>query len=79
MDKEQAEQLAWRILGEVEEMMWETGVALCASDPGCRFKVPAYFGDRECDALAKTIVGILIGETDVKPSLRAVSLDGHDW
>ena len=79
MNKEQAEQLAWRIMGEVEEMMWETGVALCASDPGCRFKVPAYFEDRQCDALEKTIVGILIGATDVMPVLQAESLDGHDW
>jgi len=79
MDKEQAEQLAWRILGEVEEMMWETGVALCASDPGCRFKVPAYFGDRECEALEKTIVGILLEANKVQAVVHSESLDGHDW
>jgi hypothetical protein len=78
MNKEQAEQLAWRILGEVEEMMWETGMALCASDPGCRFKVPAYFEDRQYKALEKTIVGILLETNKVQAVMHAESLDGHD-
>jgi hypothetical protein len=79
MDRNEAEQLAWKILGEIEETMSGDGVAVKAGDLRNHMKVPAFFEDAEYEALEKTIVRILLGATEVKPALRAVSLDGHDW
>jgi len=79
MDGEQAEQLAWRILGEVEEMMSGLGVSVLPDGGFDRVKARAYFEDAEYQALEDAIVGILLGATEVQPVLRAECLDGHDW
>jgi hypothetical protein len=79
MNEEQAEQLAWRILAEVEETIGWEGVTVNAGDPGNHMKVPAFFEDAEYEALEKTIIGILLEATAVQPVLHAQSMDGHDW
>ncbi len=78
MDREEAERLAWKILGEVEEVMGEEGVAVQARDPGDRVKVRAYFEDPEYKALEETIIETLLAGREVEPVRQAESLDGHD-
>lgn len=59
MNKEQAEQTAWKILGEVEEMMSSRGVGILSDGPHRHPGQRAFFEDREYQELEATIVGIL--------------------
>ena len=79
MDREQAERLAWKILGEVEEVMGEDGVAVHGGGPDSRVKVKGFFEDPEYKALEHTIVGILLEATEIQPVPQAESFGGHDW
>ena len=79
MDEETARKLAWKILGEVEEMMSEDGVAVFSGDCHDGIKVRAFFEDREYSALENTIVRILLEASKVQAVVHAESLDGHDW
>ena len=79
MDRNEAEQVAWKILGEVEEMMGEDGVAVFSSEGCDGVKAKAFFEDREYIALENTIVRILMEATGVQPVMCAQPVDGHDW
>jgi hypothetical protein len=78
MDRNEAEQLAWKILGEVEETMSGDGVAVFSGEGHHGIKVRAFFEDREYSALENTIVRILLEAMKVQAVLQAQSLDGHD-
>lgn len=78
MNREQAERVTWKILGEIEESMDQAGVAIHTSDSGDRLKVRAFFEDPEYGALENKIVGILQEADKVQPVLQAELLDGHD-
>ena len=78
MDRNQAERLAWAILGEVEEVMSDDGVAVFPGDVRDDVKARAFFEDDEYEALEDVIVGILLESTKVQPVLQAESFDGHD-
>ena len=79
MDEETARKLAWKILGQVEEMMSEDGVAVFSGECHDGIKVRAFFEDREYSALENTIVRILLEANKVQAVVQAQSLDGHDW
>ena len=79
MDKEQAERLARKILGKIEETMSSDGVAVLLSEGRDSIKVRALFEDREYSALENTIVGILLATNKIQAVAHADSLDGHDW
>ena len=79
MDEETARGIAWKILGEVEEMMSEDGVAVLSIEGRDGIKVRAFFEDREYSALENTIVRILLEANKVQAVVHAESLDGHDW
>ena len=79
MDKEQAEQLAWKILGEIEEMLGGEGVAVFSGEGLNGVKMRAFFEDREYSALENTIVRILLEANKPQAVVHAESLDGHEW
>lgn len=79
MDEEEARRIAWKILGEVEEMMSENGVTVSSGQRYQGVKVRAFFEDREYHALEETIVKILVKANKVQTIVHAESLDGHDW
>ncbi|MFH1110746.1 MAG: hypothetical protein V1790_16350 [Planctomycetota bacterium] len=79
MDEQTAREIAWKILGEVEEMMSEDGVAVFSGEGHDGVKMRAFFEDREYGALENTIVGILLEANRVHAVVHAESLDGHDW
>lgn len=78
MEKEQAERIAWRILGEVEETMGEKGVAVHSSHSYGGVKVRAFFEDAEYKALEEAVVRILSEAGIGEPALRAEVVDRHD-
>ena len=79
MDEQTAREIAWKILGEVEEMMSEDGVAVSTGERNQGVKVRAFFEDLEYHALEETIVKILLEANKIHAVVHAESLDGHDW
>jgi hypothetical protein len=63
MNEEEARRTAWKILGEVEEMMSGRGVAILTPSEGDRRREKASFLDGEYHELDDAIVGILMAES----------------
>ena len=78
MDEDTAREIAWKILGEVEETMSGDGVAVLSGEGHGGIKVRAFFEDPEYDALESAIVGILLETNKVQAVVQAESLDGHE-
>jgi len=79
MDEDTAREIAWKILGEVEETMSGDGVAVFSGEGHNSVKMRAFFEDREYSALENTIVRILLEANKIHAVVHAESLDGHDW
>ena len=77
MDEEEASRIAWKILGEVEELMSDDGVAVSLNEPYGWIKAKAFFPDREYETLEKTIVGILVEATKAPSVVQPQVADGH--
>ena len=59
MEEEQARNVAWRILGEVEEVMSEGGVGILSEGRHTGRREAACLLDPEYDQLEEAIVGLL--------------------
>lgn len=78
MNEDEARRAAWKILGEVEEMMSGRGVGILSRGRRDRRREKAYFLDGEYNELEDTIVDILKGAAPQAQALAGASRRGGD-
>ena len=77
MNQDEAERITWKILGEVEELMSEDGVAVRLENLYGTIKAKAFFPDREYKILETAIAGILLDATMMPATLPPRTEEGH--
>ena len=78
MNEDEARRTAWKIRGEVEEMMSAPGVGILSQGRGDRRREKAYFLDGEYNELEDTIVDILKGAASQAQALAGASRRGGE-